>query len=108
VLLVAAAALEERQLPAQLRHRDQPGAEQPLQPPADRLPARPVVQPAGQQLVLGAAPRLGLGGAGVLQPAVRVGDLEPVQPLDQVEPSGGWVAHATISLRDVGGAAQAW
>jgi hypothetical protein len=31
-----------------------------------------------------------------------------VQPLDQVEPSGGWVAHAAISLQDVAGAARAW
>ena len=94
VLLVRLAAGEEGARAPPGRGADGAGPLQLGQPRGEPVAAGQGVQRGARQLVLGLGPGLGPRVGRVLQPPVRVGHLEPVQLLDQVEPLGRRVVGA--------------
>jgi hypothetical protein len=78
VLLVGAAPHEELPVVPERGRTVEAGREQGLQPLREVLARGPLWPPRVQQLVLPVQPGRGFGGVGVLQPAVRVGDLDAV------------------------------
>jgi hypothetical protein len=85
VLLVGATPHEELPVVPERRRTVEAGRQQRLQPVCEVLARRPLRPPCVQQLVLPVQPGRGVGGAGVLEPAVRVGDLESVDHVHVVD-----------------------